>query len=1333
MADDDEVGDGIAFDPTFATAGPRRSTFTPPTGGVSPVPETQPQLDDDALADALAADLSRINTGTVAAAPPPFAPRAVAPSGQYPAPEVPEPEAPAPETPAPDVPAPETPAPQAPAPQAPAEPTPVPPLSPAEEPLPAPHAVPPASPAPPERPAAPEPPGPPSSPGLPPVAPEAPAPPAFPAPPATPAPPAPAAPFVSPVPSAPYPSVPPTGVAPPAPSAAGASAPWSSFPAPDPAQAVPLPNRPDPLVPPVPTDDGVTGQPQAAQPERSSTLDMIERLQAQLELRDREARERAESSERSAGADAPAGETGAAVGPTAAIPPVPVTEPFVDREGPVAAWPVPDFRDDAVPSATVPPAAPAQEPPVAAQPAPPAEEPEAVPEPTSPGSPETDTSTAGSPTPEAERPLAPWEQPLPNWAAPDAEARISEPLVAETPPVRYAPWQEKAPMTDASQAPEPEPEESAPGLVSVTEPVAPGPPLPAWEIPAPGPNWSPGPEFGTDAEAGAHPGGADRADEGPAGDAPQNTPPVATASPAAEQPPAAPAAASFAPAPSAYSAWEPQPWDRISREADVVPEAAPAQEPDAAPEPAPEPPPLVEPILHGPPLLPSQAAGRPPIATPEFGAPPTAPPVDLPSPVGPAPAETASAEPASAEPAPVYAAPSTPPPPAPEAELPPLVEPGGSEANWAAPTGVPLAPAAGDTLEGPTLDAGAVADAVASAAASTPFAPPAARQFSFDDLLAAEVPLDEEPQLYRDPEPATAADAAPEAIFIEPMPVAAGEPVPTDTGSISVIDQAYEEELPDDVDETDRAIPRLGAVSVDTAGVAVVTGAVHPPSGPIATVRVPEDEVVLVSNEPVRMRVFSLEDSGLEATPVDQRVGRSARLFWLWFASNSSIVSLGLGASVFAVGMSLRQSVVSVLAGVALSFIPLGLTTLAGKRSGQPTMVVSRATFGLLGNILPAILALLTRVFWGAVLLWLLASSVAIILVGAALDGGLGDRQLLLISLAVAFLVALLVAFAGYPLFARIQLILSIVSALLVVGLIAMTWKYVDFAAALTTPDGPWALTISGAVLVFSFVGLVWANSGADLARYQRPGTSGAASMLWATVGTTLPTFILIAYGALLAASDKGIAKGFLGSPLDTLSLMLPNWYPIPLLAATGLSLLSGIILTLYSGGFALQAIGVRVRRQWSIVIVAVLLGGLALLLTFGVTGGMNELFRDAATTLAVPTAAWAGIFAAETMIRNRRYESQSLVTRGGIYADVRWLNLIALVVISAIGYGLTTATISWLDWQGYGFTLLGMPLDSDLAASDVGVLVALVLGLLVPLVAGVPAIRRQEALRPTS
>ena len=473
---------------------------------------------------------------------------------------------------------------------------------------------------------------------------------------------------------------------------------------------------------------------------------------------------------------------------------------------------------------------------------------------------------------------------------------------------------------------------------------------------------------------------------------------------------------------------------------------------------------------------------------------------------------------------------------------------------------------------------------------------------------------------------------------------------------------------------------------------------------------------------------FVPEQTGAEPTPTDRRVGRAARQFWLWFAANSSVISLAFGGILFSLGMSLRQAIIATLTGVVLSFIPLGLGTLAGKRSGQPTMIVSRATFGVRGNIVPAVISLVSRVFWGATLLWVLAASVAASLVALGATAGMTQPQLVILGLAIAFVLALVVAFFGYGLLARFQLVVSIVSALLVAGLIGLTVQYVDISAALTVPDGPLALVLTGAVLVFSFVGLVWANSSSDLARYQRPGSSSGGSMLWATFGTTLPTFALISYGALLAASDPQIASGLLTDPLVTIGGLLPGWYLVPLVVATALSLLSGVVISIYSGGFALQAVGLRVKRQWSVVIVGVMLVVIAWVLST-LVGDLTLVFRDLATTLAVPVAAWAGIFAAETMIRNRAYDSPSLLAAGGIYPAVRVANLVGLFVISAVAYALTTASVGWLDWQGYGLALVGIPLDSDLAASDFGVLVALLLGILLPLVTGVSAIRRQESL----
>jgi len=189
---------------------------------------------------------------------------------------------------------------------------------------------------------------------------------------------------------------------------------------------------------------------------------------------------------------------------------------------------------------------------------------------------------------------------------------------------------------------------------------------------------------------------------------------------------------------------------------------------------------------------------------------------------------------------------------------------------------------------------------------------------------------------------------------------------------------------------------------------------------------------------------------------------------------------------------------------------------------------------------------------------------------------------------------------------------------------------------------------------------------------------------------------------------------------------LLPAWYPIPLLLATALSLLSGAVVAIYSAGIAVQAVGLRVGRPIAALASSAVVIVIALVLMLG-NLDFAQLFRDVATTLAVPVAAWAGIFGAEMMIRNRRFETSSLLRRGGVYRDVRWSNLVALVLFTVVGLGLLSASVPWLGWEGYLFSVAGVPRGGDLAGSDVGVFVALILGLLFPVVAGVPAIRRQE------
>ncbi|MFJ8894005.1 purine-cytosine permease family protein [Leifsonia sp. NPDC102414] len=526
-----------------------------------------------------------------------------------------------------------------------------------------------------------------------------------------------------------------------------------------------------------------------------------------------------------------------------------------------------------------------------------------------------------------------------------------------------------------------------------------------------------------------------------------------------------------------------------------------------------------------------------------------------------------------------------------------------------------------------------------------------------------------------------------------------------DLGAAGPVADAIDADLADDADD-----------------VVLPTGSL---AAPVASQRVASDERILFGDEPVPAPLFEVEDADLRPTPVERRVGRASRLFWLWFAGTSSLISVGVGATLFTLGLSLRQMLVATLIGVALSFLPLGLGTLAGKWSGQPTMVVSRATFGLRGNVVPAALALLTRIFWGAVLLWLAGAAVGALFTS---EGWAAEPLIpTTVGLVVAIGIALAVAYFGYALVARVQLVLTIASAALIVVMIAATWRYVDLPTALAAPDAIWLRVITGAVLVFSYLGLAWANSSAEVARYQRPTSSGATGMLWATFGAALPPFILISYGGMLAASDTALADDFAANPVSAFSqLGLPAWYPVPLLLAVTLSLISGLVLNIYSGGFTLEALGARLGRRWSTVAVggAIALAGFVLAAT---VSDLSSVVRSLPTTLAVPVAAWAGLFIAEMMLRTRRFHQPSLLHSGGAYPDWRWTNLWMLVAASAVGLGLISSDLPWLSWEGYLFRLVGIAPDSDIGMTDIGVVVALGIGILTPIVAGVPALRRQE------
>jgi uncharacterized membrane protein len=81
-----------------------------------------------------------------------------------------------------------------------------------------------------------------------------------------------------------------------------------------------------------------------------------------------------------------------------------------------------------------------------------------------------------------------------------------------------------------------------------------------------------------------------------------------------------------------------------------------------------------------------------------------------------------------------------------------------------------------------------------------------------------------------------------------------------------------------------------------------------------------------------------------------------------------------------------------------------------------------------------------------------------------------------------------------------------------------------------------------------------------------------------------------------------------------------------------------------------------------------------------------------------------------------------------GRYGSVNWSSILTVVIASIIGWGFVTNTFaSWLSWQGYFLELIGGK-DGAWAYSNVGVIFAMVVGVLGRNLFGRKSIARQES-----
>ena len=472
------------------------------------------------------------------------------------------------------------------------------------------------------------------------------------------------------------------------------------------------------------------------------------------------------------------------------------------------------------------------------------------------------------------------------------------------------------------------------------------------------------------------------------------------------------------------------------------------------------------------------------------------------------------------------------------------------------------------------------------------------------------------------------------------------------------------------------------------------------------------------------MPAFNLEINGPNTIQESERKGSARSLFWPWAGANVSLLALSYGSFFLGFGISFRQATWAAFIGTICSFFLVGISSLAGKRSNAPTMVLARASFGVKGSIVPGFLSYFIFVGWETVLV-----SLATLATGTVFSriGGLDQNLALILGFVIAVSLTVFGGVLGFSIIMKLQKILTVITVVMTVVYIALTIDTVNWSAVTAIKDGSTQGFIGALIFGITGIGLGWVNCAADYSRYLPRSVSSKAVVGWTVFGASVVPIILVIYGAALSASSKDLNEAIAMDPIGALTSLLPTWFLIPFALVAILGLVGGAILDLYSSGLALVSIGVPIKRHQAAIIDALIMLAGSIYIVW-IADNFFYPFQGFLITLGVPVAVWSAIFVADVILRKKAYSQTDLYNPQGMYGSINKGSIALMAIGTGVGWGFVTNTFApWLSWQGYLLGVIGGK-EGPWAYANVGVIFALAIGFFGHILLSRKTIAQQES-----
>jgi len=432
-------------------------------------------------------------------------------------------------------------------------------------------------------------------------------------------------------------------------------------------------------------------------------------------------------------------------------------------------------------------------------------------------------------------------------------------------------------------------------------------------------------------------------------------------------------------------------------------------------------------------------------------------------------------------------------------------------------------------------------------------------------------------------------------------------------------------------------------------------------------------------------------------TRVDQRTWTRWNVAALWVGMAICVPTYTLGGVLTSYfGLSVTEALWTILIANIVVLIPLTLNAYPGTRFGIPCPVVLRASFGIIGSNVPALIRALVACGWFGV--QTLFGGIAIHLLFSALSdnwaalGGTGE----VFGFFIFWIANVWVVIRGSESIKHLETAAAPLLLVVAIGLVVWAMPKVSISAVLATPaNRPEGASFIGYFMaaLTAMVGF-WATLSLNIPDFSRYARSQRSQIIGQIIGLPLTMFLFAGLGVLLTSASMDLVGETISDPINLIGRMDNTlWVVLSMLMIILATISTNTAANIVSPTNSFQNIAPKYINETKGVLVTGFIG--ILLMSWELLKKLGWLDSD--VSLESLYSNWligyssllgpiAGIMIVDYfLVRKQQFELPDLYRDGGVYPAWNTAGFIAfLIPVGLTLIAITTGRVGW--FYNYGW-----------------------------------------------